>query len=123
MSKISSKGMVAYSWTYCGNESSKLKPAFFIKNGCITSGVAAPSCLIVSRSICRFRCLYIKTFFFGGGCEIGEDSAPSRAGGNCNGEGNADATEVGDNGVSRDETGVFPSRKPKRLDGGPVGDK
>lgn len=52
-SMISSNGMVAYSWTYCGRDSSRLNPAFFMKNGCITSGVASPSCLIVSLSIRR----------------------------------------------------------------------
>jgi len=29
-----------------------------MKNGCMTSGVASPSCLIVSRSICRSLGIY-----------------------------------------------------------------
>ena len=53
---ICSNGTVAYSFTYCGNESSKLNPAFFMKKGCITSGVASPSCRIFSRSITRCLC-------------------------------------------------------------------
>ena len=50
---ICSIGIVAYSCTYCGNESSRLNPAFFMKKGCITSGVASPSWRMFSRSMCR----------------------------------------------------------------------
>ena len=61
---ISSVGIVAYSCTYCGNESSKLKPDVFIKKGCITSFVDSPSCRIVSRSIFRSRGLYTMFIVF-----------------------------------------------------------
>ena len=61
---ISSVGIVAYSWTYWGRESSRLNPAFFMKNGCMTSGVASPSCRIVKRSILRVRGAYTSSVFF-----------------------------------------------------------
>jgi len=77
---ISSIGMAAYSCTYCGSASSRLKPAFFVKKGCITSGVASPNCRICKRSICRRRGWYTRlgggpvdgagALGLGGGCAL-----------------------------------------------------
>jgi hypothetical protein len=74
--------MVAYSCTYCGSASSRLKPAFFVKKGCITSGVASPNCRICNRSICRRRGWYTRleggpaegagAMGLGGGCVLEE---------------------------------------------------
>ena len=57
---ISSVGIVAYSCTYCGSEFSRLKPAVFMKKGCMTSGVASPSCFSVSLSITLCRGRYVR---------------------------------------------------------------
>lgn len=74
---ISSIGSVAYSCTYCGKDSSRLKPALLVKKGCITSGVASPSCLTVKRSILRVRATYvISSGFFTGASEEPNLSVP-----------------------------------------------